>query len=409
MAADGRTQITYFYERWRAISAGIIETANTTFLLLIAVRWFEAGPWAKALLASGGSLGLILSPLLVKWVEASGRPIAQAAAAVARFGAACFVITAVLPWQPVFVVAAVLAMTSATAAIPLLTQLYQENYGAHQRGRLFARAVMIRIAAAAGFSELAGRLLSAHLEYFRLLLVVFAGALAFASFCLRRCPSHPLSVSGGKHPFRALRYARDDRLFRQTLIAWMLLGFGNLMMVALRVEYLANPVHGLHKTAAEVALLTGVIPNIARLLMNPLWGWLFDRSNFFVLRITLNLGFMIGILAFFTSSTPAGLVLGAIVYGASSAGSDVAWSLWVTKFAPPQRVADYMSVHTFFTGLRGVVAPVVAFQLIRWLSVPTIGWITVGMIALACVVLFPEIRFGRAARPAAALVEEVTE
>ena len=40
---------------------------------------------------------------------------------------------------------------------------------------------------------------------------------------------------------RALGYAKQDRLFRRVLISWMLLGFGNLMMLPLRVEYLANP------------------------------------------------------------------------------------------------------------------------------------------------------------------------
>ncbi|NDF01570.1 MAG: hypothetical protein EB034_25395, partial [Verrucomicrobia bacterium] len=50
------------------------------------------------------------------------------------------------------------------------------------------------------------------------------------------------------------------------------------------------------------------------------------------------------------------MALGAVIFGVSNAGGDVAWSLWVTKFAPPERVADYMSVHTFFTGVRGVAA-----------------------------------------------------
>ena len=82
-----------------------------------------------------------------------------------------------------------------------------------------------------------------------------------------------LTALAGTHPFRALRYARSDRVFRQTLISWMFLGFATLMIGPLRVEYLANPKHGvtLHGaplTAASIAMLTGVIPNIARLLLN---------------------------------------------------------------------------------------------------------------------------------------------
>ena len=48
-------------------------------------------------------------------------------------------------------------------------------------------------------------------------------------------------------------------------------------------------------TTAQIALLVGVIPNLARLVMSPVWGWLFDHMNFFALRVTLNIGFAIGI------------------------------------------------------------------------------------------------------------------
>jgi hypothetical protein len=268
---------------------------------------------------------------------------------------------------------------------------------------------MIRIAVAALFSELAGRALSGHIEHFRYLLLVFAGAFAFASYCLARCPSRCLTATGGTHPLRALRFAKEDALFRRTLICWMLMGFANLMMLPMRVEYLANPKYHLALHVGQIAFLTGVIPNLARLVMSPVWGWLFDRMNFFALRITLNLGFAIGILAFFTSSDPTGLVVGAIVFGISNAGGDVAWSLWVTKFAAPEHVADYMSVHTFFTGLRGVLAPLVAFSAIQTLEIHTLGWIATGLIILSSLLLVPEIKFGRRGRRAKALVEEVSE
>ena len=414
MVAENRTELTYRYERWRAISAGIIETAGSTFLILIAVRWYQAGSIAKALVASGSSVGLICSPLLVSRVESSKKPIATAASRVAAAGALGFLAMAFVSLEPVFVLGAILAMACASVAVPLLTQIYQENYPEQERGRRFSRTVIIRIAAAALFSELAGRVLSHRINHFPALLVVFAGAFVFASYCLGKIPSRPLSASGGTHPFRALKYARDDTLFRQTLIAWMFLGFANLMMVPLRVEYLANPkygitLHGAVPTVGAIAFLTGVLPNVARLLMNPLWGWLFDRMNFFLLRVMLNFGFMLGILTFFTSDSLPGLVLGAVFYGISIAGGDVAWSLWVTKFAPPERVADYMAVHTFFTGVRGVVAPLVAFQLASVLPLKAVGWISAGLIFIGSAILVPEIKLGRAGRRAAALVEEISD
>jgi MFS family permease len=414
MDSAERTAITYRCECWRALSTGVLEAAGTVFLLLIAVRCYEAGPLSKALVASGGSLGLLLSPWLVSKVEALGWPVAKAASRMAGLGAITFLIMALVPVLAVYVAGCVVALTTSAAAIPLMTQIYQENYPDRERGRRFARTMMIRIAAAALFSHVAGRALSGHFDRFRWLLLIFAGASALAAWSLARCPSRPLSVSGGKHPFHALRFFRDDRLFRQTIISWVFLGFALLMMAPLRVEYLANTKygvkwHGQLLTASTIALLTGVIPNLARLVFNPIWGWLFDHTNFFTLRLTLNLGFALGILSFFVTGTAAGLVAGAIVFGISNAGADVAWSLWVIKFAPPERVADYMSVHTFFTGARGVLAPLAAFYLVSGLPLNVMGWISVGLIGIGSAVLVPEIKFGRTARPAAALVEEISD
>lgn len=387
----------------------MLETAGTTFLLLIAVRWFSAGETAKALVAGGGSFGLILSPVAVSLVARVGWPSAQAASRISALGAICFVAMALVPRLPVFVIGSILGMTASAAAIPLLTQIYQDNYPEKARGHFFSRTVMIRIGAAALFSDLAGRALSDNIHLFRWLLLVFAAAFAFASWCLAQYPSRRLTARGGTHPLRALRFARTDALFRRTLICWMLMGFANLMMLPMRVEYLANPKYGLALDVGQIAFLTGVVPNLARLVMSPIWGWLFDRMNFFALRITLNLGFAIGIMAFFTSTDSTGLILGAIIFGISNAGGDVAWSLWVTKFAPPDHVADYMSVHTFFTGVRGVLAPLVAFHAARVLEIHALGWMATGLIALSSALLIPEIRYGRFGRKTGALVEEVSE
>lgn len=409
-----RTAKTYAFERWRALASGIIEAAGSTFLLLIAVRWFHAGENAKALVAAGGSFGLMLGPWVVAQVESHRWHTTHAAARLLWGGAVCLGVMAVWPILPVFVVGSVLAMTTASAVIPLMTQVYQENYPERQRGKLFSRTFMLRIAAAAAFSEIAGRLLAGNMDRFQVLLVVFALAFVMAAICVHRIPSQPLTASGGTHPFRALRFVRADALFRRTLVMWMIMGFANLMILPLRVEYLANPKHGLTwngqlLNTAQIALLVGVIPNLARLVMSPLWGWLFDRMNFFVLRILLNAGFALGMLSFFGGDHVGWLILGAVIYGVSNAGGDVAWSLWVTKFAPAERVADYMSVHTFFTGLRGVIAPIAVFQLAKYWSVSAISWLGAGMIVVATLILIPEIKSGRGARRAAALTDEVSE
>ena len=75
-----RTTQTFRYERWRALASGILESAGGTFLLLIAVRWFHAGDNSKALVAAGGSFGLMLGPLVVAQVQTLGWRTSLAAA-----------------------------------------------------------------------------------------------------------------------------------------------------------------------------------------------------------------------------------------------------------------------------------------------------------------------------------------
>ncbi len=403
------TQITFHYERLRAVTTGIMEAAGATFLLLIAVRHFEAGPMAKALIAAGGSVGHVISPLIVNRATKLGWPVAQAASRIGFLGAASLLLAVFAPGLPLYVLGSVLATTCAAAAIPLMTQVYQTNYPPMERGRLFSKAMVVRIGMAALANELGGRLLAVHMEYFRALLLFFAVAFAFGAWCQSRIPSEPLMVSAGAHPLRGLHYVREDRLFRLTLISWMFMGMGNLMMYPMRVEYLANERYGLKLDVTTVALLVGVIPNLARLVMSPVWGWLFDRMNFFTLRAVLNVGFALGILSFFVSKDTFGLALGAVIFGVANAGGDVAWSLWVTKFAPPERVADYMSVHTFFTGVRGVAAPLIAFHLVGTMGMTNMAWMCTALIGVSVVMLGTEVPLGRKAKPATPPTEEISE
>lgn len=401
MSPSSRTNQTFRYEALRAIASGIIETASATFLLIIAVRWFEAGAFAKGCVAAGSGLGYLLSPGVVALVKHLRLPATTAAARLALTGGIAMATAAALPTLPVFTLASLVALAAAGALIPLLTQVYQDNYPPDSRGRLFSRTVMIRIVSAATFSLAAGYLLSFDIAMFRILLGIFSLALVFSAWCLVRIPSGPLAAAEPGNPFRMFAAVRDDRVFRATLISWMFMGFANLMMLPLRVEYLANPKYGLALRPDLIALLTGVVPNIARLVLSPIWGWVFDRANFFVLRMGLNLGFALGIISFFTSGSMLGLVVAAVTFGVSTAGGDVAWSLWVTKIAPPDRVADYMSVHTFFTGLRGLIAPMVGFALVEHYSMVTMGWVASGCILAATLLLLPEARRGNLVRPRA--------
>jgi hypothetical protein len=383
------TARTVVLERYRAVAMGIYESAPSTFLLLILVRWFHGSATDKSLIAAANNAGLLLAPVTIflarqlRWSAPVGISALALVASLA-LGAAALVSS-----KQAFVSLAFLGALIPSAAAPLMTTLYQSNYPIAARGRIFAQNNGIRIATSIAFSGLAGWCISDRIHLYPFLLFMFSLALAGAAVAAWRIPVSDEHPSVVPPLLSCFQYVKSDPVFRGTLISWMLLGLGNLMMIPIRVEYLANTEYGLNLSEFEIALFIATIPNIARLVGSTIWGRIFDVANFFSLRLVLNFSFLIGTVAFFASDSWIGLGFSALVLGFTTSGGDVAWSLWVTKFAPPERVPDYMAVHVFFTGVRGVIAPALAFLLLQYISPLELSWISAGLMFLSILQLLP--------------------
>lgn len=365
---------TFKYEQIRAISLGILETASSTFILLIAVRHFQLSANLKWLATSGESFGLLLCPLLVYFVAKNKIRSTKAIAIATFLGGIGMFIAAIFPNILFYSLGSVIAMCSVTVITPLATQMYSDNYPEETRGTLYSLTRIIRVISAIIFAYFIGKYFTGKIHLFQYLLFIYALALFLNAYCLNKCPSNiPKEENEELKLLRGFSYIKDDLLFRNTLICWMIIGFGNLISAPLRIEYLANTKYSLNFSESQIALFVSIIPNITKLILTPIWGMLFDRISFFMIRFLSNLGFMLGILGFFTSNTETGFLFSAIFYGIAMSGGDVTWNLWVTKFAPKNRVADYMAVHIFLTGIRFLIAPLLAFHLINTFSISTIG------------------------------------
>lgn len=384
---------TFRMERLRSIAAGITETANSTFLGVIAIQYFHASQTMKGLLLTNTSIGMLICPLILwvaaklGWTAGKGIIIFSCIAAVACFGA-------MIPSLPFFVAGGIIAYAAASSVSPFYLSIYEANYLKARRGKLFAANYFLRIISNIAFASIAGYLLNENLNWYQWILGAYAVCFLFSAVVVKKMPDVQVEAVATRNPLAALRHVKEDRLFRWTLVSWMFLGFANLAMFPLRTEYLASPRYGLGLTPDKVALYTAVIPNIARLLFNPIWGPLFDRMNFFKLRIILNTGFMLGFISFFTGSGTWGLVIGALLFGISNAGADVVWNLWVTKIATPDKTAEYMAVHSFLTGVRGVIAPILAFQLTLHAPIGVIAACCSGLVLIASLLLWKERKRG---------------
>lgn len=376
MELSQATARTFRNELLRSAPAGVLDTLSTTFGILIAVRVHGASSLAKATFQSAGSAGFVASLFMVPVLLRLRDPVTRTAARVQYFGAAFFALAAVFSQsEPVFILGCSLGLFSFALQIPLQTQIYRLNYPEQVRGRLFAITGTARSVGAMLAGFLGGELLARDISAHYWLLWAFALAAAVSGYWTYGLPEVDWKARSEESSglTSAWRWVRLDRDFRTLLISWMIMGVGNLVAFALFVEYLANPKHGIALPERSIVWITGVTPVVCRIAFTYPWGLIYDRVNFFLVRASLNVIFALAVLFFFLGGSEAWWVAGMALFGIANAGGNVAWSLWVTKLAPKHAVAEYMSVHTFLTGLRGLVAPFLAFALIEVISFQAIG------------------------------------
>ena len=370
-----------------------METLAMTFVVLIAVRVFHAEAWQKATLVAASSCGLLLSLFPVQLVRRTGISV-NVGTALLWFVSAGGLLAAALGGKSmgVFLPSMVVALLCITLSIPLMSQIYRKHYPNHSRGRLFASTGMVRKASALTVAAVFGKVLENNLDDFRWVLLIYALCCCLMAGCVLAMERVHLQRSNQVRLFGALEHLRNDRVFRSMLTSWMILGFGNLICWAIFVEYVSNPAYGYDFTEFAIAFITGSLPEIMVLLTVVAWGIIFDRVNFFAVRMILNLFFMGGVLFYFFGHGVWALCIGISLHGIGRAGGNIAWSLWVTKFARAEQVAEYMSVHTFLCGVRGVIAPFVAFPMIAVVGPRWVGGVGAVLIFLATLMIWPHLR-----------------
>lgn len=287
-----------------------------------------------------------------------------------------------------------LIITSQMATVqqgPLAIQIYAENYPASERGKRMTTPFILTALSMMLFSWLGGWLLDISINYYHLLFVIMVLAAAACGWASNRIPSKLLSLEHVGNPWQNFSLIWKDKLFGYLLGSWMLLGLGNLITMPIRIEYLANPKFGINADNATIAFLLVVVPAAARVLSTKIWGNLFDYLHFITTRNLLNAFFLLGIAGFFFTKNIILLTGAMILVGLATGGGKIIWSLWVTKIAPHEKTASYMSIHMALTGFRGTIAPFIGYWILS--NTAPKGVAFVGMLLiLASIVLFECVR-----------------
>jgi hypothetical protein len=239
------------------------------------------------------------------------------------------------------------------------------------------------------FGFVGGQLLDRSLSSYTYVFGAGGVAALIGSIAIRRMPSVPVSTLSTGTLWKNLREAAQDSVFRQLLIGWMIMGLGNLMLIPLRIELLANPDYGINATNTQIAILMTFLVPVFRLLSTMVWGHVFDHFNLISVRIALNVVFCASIVLFFFSGNLWVMGVGAALLGIAFGGGSVMWALWVTKVAPAGKVPLYMSVHGFFTGTRAAVAPFIGYTMLILLNPSGIACVSLCLIGGSTLIFYP--------------------
>ena len=160
----------------RSLPYGLIIPLETSVLLTIAIKRFDASGLVKGIVAAAAGIGMLASPVVTAATRRLGRPVMVVAAMVTVAGAAGLALAALGPLGS-FVLGSVIGIASYNAIQTLMTVGYQQNYPAGELGKRVGRGLVVRVAASAASGLVLGGVLRSSIGNWRW--VVLAGVVCW--------------------------------------------------------------------------------------------------------------------------------------------------------------------------------------------------------------------------------------
>jgi len=388
-APSSLTKVTYRWDLVRGGLFGVLDMIIQSFAILVAIRIFDTPDMVKPYVPAAYFFGYLLTPLVIWIARRTGCRMSVCASMCYIAGGSMLGLAAMSTDTNTFLLGTVAALAVFAQLAPLMTGIYSSNYPPTERGQRLSTSLVLTGVVGSLCAWLAGRVMDIHPDYWRMVFTFGAVASFVSAYTVIKIPSVGHKSRVKFRPFGQISLMWKDRVFGLMLLGWMFIGFGNLMMMPLRVEYVANPVHGILASNELVALLTVTLPRLFSLLSVKGWGWAFDRWNLISMRLTINALIMGSILFYFFSTNLIVLACSSAMLGLAIGGAGVIWPLWVTRVAPEGKVEDYMGIHTMTTGLRGITAPFLGFFLISDINPQMAGLVGAGLILISCIIFIP--------------------
>ena len=271
---------------------------------------------------------------------------------------------------------------------PLIVGIYGANFGVNVRGRAVGRLQAVRAVATVALGVLAGAIIDNDRgAMFRVVLGAVALLSMACAWYAYRLPEGQAGRNGGRLAILrdVVNVLKTDRAYAYLQAVWFISGLCSLWLIPLRVMHPKS----LGFSELQIMIATTGILVAMQILTIGLWGRILYRINIIFYRVIVALFLVVGMPVFFYGQTPLVVFAGAVIWGTGLAGGTLSWQLIATFFTTRHRLPVYMSVHTFFCGVRGVVGPLAALLVYKAFNAQVVANISVVGILLTTLMLLP--------------------
>lgn len=352
--------------------------------LVIVLRMFRAPIWIKSLIFASGFMGNFLTPLTQSLVARQKRYKTM------DFSTAYWFIVSFLVFASTFATSVVsfsilisFAIIFSKQPIPLMEDVYGQNYSPQERGGRLAITLNLLLLSTIVFGQVGGKLMDLNLQNYKLVLLFVSLAAMGTALSFSKIPSRILPAEGGKSMASSVKIIFTDKQFGMALLWWSLSGLGIQIMGPLRTEYLVDSTNGIGASNAFTVLISITIPMGFRILSTFVCGQIFHRFNFIAIKLVVNLFLMASVLLFFNTKIKFLVALASACSGIARGGGEIIWCLWVTKIVPKEKFSLYMSLNVAVTGLRGMLSPFIGYGIRQHLSLAQMSYFSATLVLIS--------------------------
>ena len=300
-----------------------------------------------------------------------------------------------------YLVLLALLFSANSILIPAQNSIYQKNIHHSRRAKVYGYTISLGMIVSVAVTFVAGRILDLHEEHFRWILVLtglagFISSVLLSTIKLQEplvevpCVKAKIKLKDlALDPIRrTLALMKTNKAFAAFERDFSIYGMGFIMMQPIIPIYMVDK---LQLSYTNNFLAKGILSQMGLLILSPVIGKLHDRMHpFRFIAVSFAL-LMVFPLLFVLSSLWAGESVLAVVivfiaytiFGIAMAGVNLSWNMSSIFFAGKEDASMYQSVHVTLTGIRGLIAPVLGFSLLKIIGINSVFIVAAGFLGTA--------------------------